>query len=216
MVERKSSDPIWKRLGFASQNQYRNAQAAKIVNPATGNPFTSYRQYRDYRAKQLGRPRDYALERERADIRARGEGFTSARERQTYNRQRRQELSVSKAEALKRFGVTESQFNRMRTANRKYKYEGVYSAANTYDLSIDKDLKNWSDRRVGYIVSFNRAVVDKKSNYWSLFDKKTKRRKQEFGFPKTNNWQYQYLVKYGKLMSQNEFESRYGMFATEG
>jgi len=205
--------PIWQRLGFATQNQYRNAQVAKITNPATGAPYTSYRQYRDARAKELGRPRDNAAERERSDIRARAQGYRSASDRQAQNRARRAALSVQKTDAFAKWGITETGFNRMRSANRKYDGTGAqYTAANTYDLAIDKDLKNYSDARVGYIVSFYHAVVDKKTNYWSLFDKKTERRRVKFGFPETNNWQRMYLVEYGGLMSPTNFETRYGHF----
>lgn len=207
--------PIWERLGYTTRNQYRNAQAAKITNPETGKPFTSYRQYRDYRAKELGRPRDYQEERFRADLRARRQGYASARDRQLKNRKRREDLARPKSEALSAWGITESQFNRMRAANRKYQFDGAYSAANTYDLTIDKDLKNFSDERVGYIVSFYHAVVDKKTNYWSLYDKKTKRRRQEYGYPVTNVWQRRYLVDYAKLMSPSEFEARYGRLVGE-
>lgn len=202
--------PIWERLGYSTRNQYRNAQVAKIINPKTGKGFTSYRQYRDFRAAELGRPRDTALERERADIRARSQGYRSARDRQEKNRARRAALSRSKSEALAAWGISATQFDRMRSANRKYEYHGAYSAANSYDLDIDRDLKNFSDERVGYIVSFYHAVVDKRSNYWSLYDKKTKRRKQQFGFPMSNEWQRKYLVDYAKIMSQNEYEARYG------
>lgn len=207
------SAPIWERAGFANRNQYRNAQVAKLTNPDTGKAFTSYRQYRDYRAKELGRPRDTALERERSDIRARAQGFASARDRQRKNRMRAAALAVPPSETLAKYGLTMNQFNRMRSANRRYQFHGAYSAANTYDLSIDKDLKNFSDERVGYIVSFYHAVVDKKTNYWSLYDKKTKRRRQEFGFPVSNEWQRKYLVDYARIMSVNEYEARYGHFA---
>lgn len=212
-ARKPKNPPIWERMGFATRNQYRNAQVAKITNPNTGTGFTSYRQYRDYRAKELGRPRDTALERERSDIRARAQGFTSARDRQIKNRMRRAALSVSPSETLAKYGLTMTQFNRMRSANRKYQYHGAYSAANTYDLVMDKDLKNFSDERVGYIVSFYHAVVDKKTNYWSLFDKKTKQRRKEFGMPVSNEWQRKYLVDYAKLMSVSEYEARYGHFA---
>ncbi len=209
-ARKAKSSPIWERLGFATQNQYRNAQAQKITNPVTGKAFTSYRQYRDYRARELGRPRDTALERERADIRARSQGFRSARDRQEKARARKLALSRSKGDALAAWGVSESQFNRMRKANRDYQHDGAYSAANTYDLDIDRDTKNFSDERVGYIITFNKAVVDKRTNYWSLYDKKTKRRKQVYGFPMSNEWQRKYLVDFAKIMSQNEYEARYG------
>lgn len=212
--ERKPANaPIWERLGYATRNQYRNAQVAKITNPNTGKPFTSYRQYRDFRAAELGRPRDTQLERERADIRARRQGFRSARDRQEKNRRRAAALAVPAEVTLAKYGLTRSQFDRMRSANRKYNFDGAYSAANTYDLDVDRDLKNFSDERVGYIVSFYHAVVDKKTNYWSLYDKKTKRRKQEYGFPMTNVWQRKYLVDYAHIMSIDEFEARYGSFA---
>lgn len=207
--------PIWERLGFANRNQYRNAQAAKLTNPNTGKPFTSYRQYRDFRAAELGRPRDYQEERFRADLRARRQGFQSAKDRQEKNRKRAAALARPKSEALAAWGISEYQFNRMRKANRDYQYHGAYSAANTYDLTIDKDLKNFSDERVGYIISFFHAVVDKKTNYWSLYDKKTKRRRQEYGYPVTNVWQRRYLVDYAHIMSPSEFESRYGRLVGE-
>jgi len=168
---------------------------------------------RDQKARAAGRPRDAALERERANIRARRQGFASAADRQKRARQRAADLSVSRAEGLSKWGITHGQFERMRAANRKYsrEYVGKATAVNTYDISVDRDRANFSDKRVGYIVSFFRANVDKKTNYWSLYDRKTNRRKERFGFPVTNHWQYLYLVEYGGFLSANAFESRYGI-----
>lgn len=140
-----------------------------------------------------------------------------------------QDLRVwQKAQTLKYFDVSESQFNKIRAANRKWAKEYPmlqWTEINTYNqtrdpaspkwATSDANVKNWSIRRVGYILSFYGAIVNPKTNYDSLTEKDGKRIYVN-GRPKTNAEQFRYLVEYTGIMQIDEFESRYGPLAMIG
>jgi len=183
-------------------------------------------------------PRDSKREYQRQQELARAEGFSSPTERKRYQASvRRGEVTnpaqfAQKRAMLAKFGVTETEFNFMRQANLAYrrpafenwklkgdakrqrerkKAIGLALRINEYDVDRDLDPSDWSERRVGYIVSFYRAIVDPQYNYDSLHDPKTgMRRLWRNRHPLTNRQQADYLVKYAEIMEISEFERRYG------
>lgn len=194
--------------GFASPYAERKARALS-------RGFTSPRAERTAKEKARHVRRDYGAERRAAERKAEREGFRSV-----YDRQKARKLGITsdpklleqfqKERVLAHFGVSESQFNRIRKENRAYNYPGVmYAVINTYNLDRDKAVHDWSLGRVGYIIAFHAAIVNPKSNYESL----TRDYKREIvnGKPKSNTAQYYYLVKYTGYMSSDEFEARYGL-----
>lgn len=204
-----SSEPIWKRLGYATRNQYRNAQSREHINPSTGLPFTSYRQERDYRARLNDRPRDYVRERERANLRAQERGFpTASRER-------------SVRTAVQKWGVTYSQFQRMRRLNRehwddvqKLKKSDFPTAYHRYRENPDKKPSDY----VGYVISYYHAIVDDEHNWNSVLNSNgvwEKSVEQTSGgyalVPKSDKWWRVYLVQYGDLVSEDFYDARYGI-----
>lgn len=86
-----------------------------------------------------------------------------------------------------------------------------YGQINEYRRDIDKDIHNWSEDRVGYIIYFNAAIVNPASNYDSakLNPKFVPRGSEPRRLLNTKE-QFRYLVKYAHIYSQDEFESRYG------
>jgi hypothetical protein len=167
--------------------------------------------------ERRGVKRDYALERERSDIRANAEGFRNRKERAQYRREAASQPTLNKEQwqkqkTLSYFGISERRFNAIRRENKLWAREYPmlqWTAINTYNIDIDMDTHNWSEQRVGYILSFFAAVVNPKTNYDSL----TKGRKRIYdknGKKRSNKSQFYYLVKYTNLMQVDEFESRYG------
>lgn len=183
-------------------------------------------------------PRDSQKEYDRQRALAREQGFSTVSERKRYltNVRRGEVRSIEdftqKTFMLAKFGVSEREFNMMRQANLAYqrpKFEnwkpkgeparqrdrkkaiGLALRINEYDVDRDLDPGDWSERRVGYIVSFYRAIVDPQYNYDSLVDPKTgMRRIWRKRHPLTNRAQADYLVKYAEIMEISEFERRYG------
>lgn len=167
----------------------------------------------------------------RAKERAIGLGFTSPSHRTRSNRKARTggvpvEL-VLRAAALTRHGITVEVFDAMRRRNVAHTPEGtgkdgrpgsqLARQIQTYRMDVDEDDHNWSDARVGYIVSFFWAVSSPATNYWSL----SLREREAYSFlpepklvdPKVRKWtekEYVYLVRYGGFMDVEEFDNRYG------
>lgn len=184
---------------------------------AQSRGFTSPRAEQTARRKSEGRPaRDYALEAERSRIRRESVGVDTAAELSAYNRARAQGEAAEKAWTLAYFGISARRFEQVRRENRNYhewladNSSGMAAAANTYDIARDKDVHNWSPRRVGYIISFHGAVVNPASNWESLPDNKAAKGQPGKGIKKMNKEQYYYLVYYTGLMSVPYFEARYG------
>jgi len=234
-----------RKRDYSAENARRNELARQAG-------FTSYRQQRDARAKAAGRARDYRLERERERIRAVAQGFdipgrSPVELRREFNRRKRanpklakeqflaKKEAVGKTAVLKKFGITEREFLAIRKENLRFHDEWLQTqvatgAINTYDELLDSELNNWSERRVGYIISFHSAVVDPRTNYDSIPKRWVKKLykgrdgKWKGGFVRitsksgkiiTNENQFYYLVKYSNLMSIDEYESRYGMTAVQ-
>lgn len=188
--------------------------------------------------------RDYAAEyaRRKARLALTGQTPYSQRKRGTSVFGPIPQSKSQEIEALRKFGVTRTEFERMRQANIPYaipqfthrtspslekrKRLNFATFVNTYDQ--DRDIPNdWSDQRVGYVVSFYRAIVDPRTNYQTLIDKDGQRIKHKDGTYKSNKWQAAYmghyrdqapferyttneLVKYANQKELDEFETRYG------
>lgn len=221
------ANELAKQRGFANAYQERKAKAQ-----AKG--FSSPRTQRNASELRRGIKRDYQLERENVERRARGRGFVNAKDQRAFRKSgmplddwhKRKALSrfnvkpsgldpknPDKQKTLAYFGISESKFNKIRRENRLWANEYAmlqWSAINTYNHDVDKDVHNWSEKRVGYIVYFNKAIVNEKTNYGSLVDDKGYRI-IENGKPKTNAEQFYYLVMYTDLFGVEEFEARYGI-----
>jgi len=179
------------------------------------------------------RIRDYAAEYRRRQERAKASGFGGYWEQRRYRyavtRQEVMDVDTFRArdQMLRKFGVTIAEFNRMRAANLKHarpKFENwnpkgsaadkrrkakALAAAlrlNEYDVDVDLDIDNWSEKRVGYITSFYRAIVNPQHNYtaWKSGTGSAAQRRR------TNRYQADLLVKYAEIMGIDEFERRYG------
>lgn len=218
-----------KAAGFSSPYAQRKARDAE-------QGTTPRKKLAANRAKR-GVKRDYALEKERLDIRARAQGFTDAKARTKFNRTNKdreaQGLDPFKPEkfqmaaTLAQFGISKATFDRYRRENRAWNqpdHDDDRTRArdiNTYVVDFDplrpftpfdSDIHNWSPDRVGYVVYFNRAIVNPKSNYQSLLDDKGNRKYKGKGKnrkPVSNQDNFYYLVKYTNLFQQSEFEARY-------
>lgn len=188
--------------------EYQRRKAA-----AQAKGFTSPRTEQNARLAQRGRKRDYALERERQRIRAEAVGVDSVADYRAYMKAKAQGEQAEKKWTLNYFGLSESQFNRMRRANRNYSNQYAqlqWTAINTYDTFRDKDIHNWSPMRVGYIKYFNEAIVNPATNYDALKDNPKYYKGGPFSRKLSNKSQYYYLVKYTGLYSVDEYEARYG------
>lgn len=168
------------------------------------------------------RKRDYKAEYQRRKARAQAEGFSGPSQRTRYNREARasRERGESptpvsefrKVSTLTRFGITEGRFNEMRRANRRHQPEGGAKASKIqhYNLGLDRKTKDWSDGRVGYIISFYYAVANPNTNFYSI---SPSRRHMYEGTARLAKWrerQARYLVQYGGILDVDVFDSRYG------
>lgn len=71
----------------------------------------------------------------------------------------------AKARALKKFRLTELEFQKLRRQNRAFHNNGKSKSPRLfYNLDLDADLNNWSDERVGYIKYYNEVFVNPKKN----------------------------------------------------
>lgn len=204
-----ASQPIWKRQGYSSRNQYRSAKAREQINPSTGKPFTSYRQQRDYLAKQAGKTRDYTRERARADELAQSRGYASA------NRERQVKDTLKK-----KWGVSWDDFNMMRRANRKHWSEVQRgNLPKKFPMYLHKYAEPKGANAVkwaGYIVSYYHAIVDEKHNWDSKRDAEGRWEATEVNgriVPKSDIWWYRHFVEYSDKESVDYYETRYGVMA---
>ncbi len=147
---------------------------------------------------------------------------------------------------LAEYGVTPREFEAMRIANLEYgpqtrlydkkakhretqHWLTMAQRINEYDQDLDVP-GDWSDARVGYVVSFYKAIVDPRTNYSSLPDVEGNREYKsgaKKGKRRTNRWQKLYLTRFastirdkrnGKIrehgvMDMHDFEVRYGHIA---
>lgn len=205
-----STFPLWKREGFASENQYRNARARQTRNPETGEFFTSYRQLRDYRSKVAGKPRNYQAERARADRLAQTRGYESA------NRER------SVKGALRKWNVTYDEFNGMRNANRRHwsQVQGG-NLPNKFPIYMHKysePRREAAGQFVGYIVSYYHAIVDPEHNWdsvrgpdgrWIMVERDTPAGPALV--PESDRWWRRYLVEFSGIYQAQYYDVRYGL-----
>lgn len=215
---------------MASRNRDFRAEYARRKARDAAAGFSSPRARRTQRERTqpttaFSRAEEYA----RANIRAKSEGFRNAKERREYLKTPRRNRDKFQRDAiLDYFGISLGRFNQIRRENRHWFDEyGMlqHSEINVYNMEIDEAVDDWSERRVGYIISFHAAVVNPRTNYdslqrtWVRGNKKTgnkgysQRRTDDHGKIVTNASQYFYLVKYAQLMSVDYFESRYGRAA---
>lgn len=202
-----ASFPIWKREGYNSENQYRNAKARELVNPETGRNFTSYRQLRDYRARTSGKARDYAKERERRNTLAQTRGYPSAS----------RERSVKSA--LKKWGISYDEFLDLRRQNRKHWSEiqgNKGKLPDKFPTHIHRYMEpseGNAAKFVGYVVSYYHAIVDPENNWSSVLNSNGVWESEDVGgtyVPKSNAWWFAYLVEYGDIYEADYYEGRYG------
>lgn len=211
---------------MAAQRNYKAEYERRKAN-AKARGFTSPRTEGKARLASKGRTRDYAYERERAEQRAQHEGYFNAAQRRRLRKQSAEPKALEllrRAEVLNYFGISYSAFERIRRANRQWSKQYAqlqWTAINTYDIDRDRDVHNWSEQRVGYILSFHSAIVNPKTNHDSLYLAPKGTPRDAHGRPLdrtgkriTNESQYFYLVKYTSLMQVNEFEARYGTNVT--
>lgn len=72
---------------------------------------------------------------------------------------------ATKARVLKKFRLTEAEFSRLRRQNRAFNTKALtkgMSARRYYNTTLDADLNNWSEERVGYIKFYNEVFVNPK------------------------------------------------------
>lgn len=205
-----STFPLWRREGFTSENQYRNARARQTRNPETGEFFTSYRQLRDFRAKLAGKPRDYGKERARADRMSQSRGYPSANRERTVKG------------ALRKWGVTYDEFNAMRNANRRHWSQiqggGLPKEFPLYMHRYREPSQDSAGRFVGYIVSYFHSIVDPEHNWDSKRDESGRWRMVERNtpagnslVPESDSWWRRYLVEFSDIYTANYYDVRYGL-----
>lgn len=208
-----ASEPIWKREGFTSRNQYRSAQARKKINPETGKPYTSYRQQRDVEARRRGKPRDTKREKETADRRARMRGYSSA------NRMR----AVSAA-ALSKWDISLGQLESFDKANIEHYMDLLDTSILARDFPMylheyQPPTEGNAPEYVGYIVTYYHAIVDRSHNWDSVRDSSgqwmmTERMVPHKGMsivPESDIWWYRHFVQYSNKQNHTYYESRYGI-----
>lgn len=186
--------------------------------------------------------RDYKSAYQRRKELAQSRGFSSPYAETKQRAQRGVLVGPATAEraALSKWGVSRRQFEAMRIANLEYGYPSERLTKkrsrnqsvkrrlneaiilNSYDASRDVE-GDWSDDRIGYVITFNKAIVDPRTNYASLFDENGLR-KMRGGRPLSNRWQKAFMTQYAdkatgkgrrrKYMEVDEFESRYGTYGT--
>jgi hypothetical protein len=117
-----------------------------------------------------------------------------------------------KVATLTRFGISETEFNRMRRANRQHTPEGGAKASKIqhYNLGLDRKTKDWSIGRVGYIISFYYAVANQDTNFYSISPSRRHMYEGTARLAKWREWQARYLVQYGGILDEDVFDSRYG------
>lgn len=122
-----------------------------------------------------------------------------------------------------RHGVTRASFNSMRQQNRAHKPSGIDGGnprtalarkIQTYNVALDSEVANLSDQRVGYIVSFYRAVTDDGTNFYSIKPSDRWIRENDGTLGPWRDTQMAYLVTYGGFHDLSHFDERYGDGAT--
>jgi hypothetical protein len=229
------SESAWQRRNRLAREQgFRNARdKAEYNRLQLGRP--AYRRPNpNARANALGFATDYQLRRFRktnpgVDATAptpAKESFTAA------------DAVKRKAQLLKKFGVTEQEFNRRNKLNAAWQSKEARRRTrgkNRDDSGANRSMANflsaseyhtynrqladsgvWTEQRVGYVLFYYAANVDPSTNYSdALGGRKGKRSVNRQGFREMNAAQYYYLVQYTGLMSVNEYEASYGSAQTE-
>lgn len=201
------AEPLWKRLGYATEWKYRVAKAQE-----QGYSQAEYdRERRNQKAQAQGFTSDKSRRKYQRRVRGRSFEFETERfERLSFQSEERKKL---KSTVLREWGLTEAQFNDIRRENRQWSAmnNGTrWASIQLYDSFLDGREDDWSEQRVGYILSYHAAMVNNRTNYDSLKDNKDWYKNGTLARKVGNASQYFYLVKYAKVMSVDEFEARYG------
>lgn len=166
--------------------------------------------------------RDYRARYEREKSRARERGFASPYQERKYRKQARAAsergespqpvAEFSKFASLAKFRITEDRLNEMRKANRAHQPEGGAKASTIqkYRLGIDRQTKNFSTDRVGYIVSYYYAVANPNTNFFSISPSRRFTYEGTARLRRWREWQARYLVQYAGIYDIDVFDSRYG------
>jgi hypothetical protein len=165
---------------------------------------------------------NYQARYAREKARAKARGFNSPYQERKYRKQAKAASERGEAPApvsqfvkfatLAKFGITEDQFNRMRKANRAHIPEGRAKASiiQKYRLGVDRQTKNFSTERVGYIVSYYYAVANDNTNFYSITPSRRFMYEGTARLRKWREWQARYLVMYAGIYDIDVFDSRYG------
>lgn len=200
----------WQVQGYKNRYQYDKARLAK--------QGTTPRRARNKSERARGIRRDYWAESHQRELKAQREGFRNA-----YDAQKARKLGLTGKAAeqwamtrtLADFGVSKSTFDKVRRENRQWAKESAFlhsPTINHYMADVDSDIHNWSERRVGYILSYHAAIVNPRSNYDSLAENPDYKGPESGVSRKLGNKeQFFYLVKYANLMQVDEYEARYGL-----
>jgi hypothetical protein len=121
--------------GFSSPAEQTRYKKAKAANEAFGKKLTVY----NFRQQQAAQQKKRATQTKQAKLKFLGTPTN-----------------------LRKFGVSEKTFNRMRAENRKFDREKAWGKI-LYKLDVDKDVNNYSEDRIGYIVGYNQVFVHPKT-----------------------------------------------------
>lgn len=201
------AEPKWKRLGYASEWKYRVAVAQE-----QGYSQAKYdRERREQKAQSEGFTSASARARYKRQVRGRSfEGETERFERMSFQSKDRKRFRDTQ---LQSWGLDEKAFDKIRSENRKWSAANAgtrWASIQLYDEFVDSRESDYSDDRIGYVLAYHAAMVNKRKNYDSLKDNPKFYRNGPQGRKIGNASQYFYLVKYAKVMSVDEFEARYG------
>jgi hypothetical protein len=121
--------------GFSSPTEQTKYNRAKKENAAQGKKLTVY----NYRTKVKATQRANLTKNKKARLTA-----------------------IGTPTALKKFGVSEKTFNRIRAENRKFDRERAWGKIQ-YKYDVDRAVNDYSEERVGYIIGYNQAFVHPKT-----------------------------------------------------
>lgn len=121
--------------GFSSPAEQTRYNKAKAANEAFGKKLTVY----NFRQKE------------------------AAQKKAARTRTKQAKLKFIGTQAnLRKFNISEKTFNRIRAENRKFDREKAWGKIQ-YKLDVDRDINNYSEDRIGYIVGYNQVFVHPKT-----------------------------------------------------
>lgn len=123
--------------------------------------FSSPREKWEYNKAKAGRQKKLTLYNYRQSKEAQKRKKIKIKEKAKLARTK--QTQSAKARALKKFGLSETDFARLRRQNKAFSAKAK-SPRLYYNTDLDADLNNWSDERVGYIKYYNEVFVNPKKN----------------------------------------------------